>query len=144
MDDVAWGALTLSLTLLGGIWTWFAYQRRGLGAGLRGAGLTLLPLAAYLTRTLKMFGRIGDAVADWATDLVFSPRVWLGIVLVVVSGVLYVAGRTLDRRGVGAEGGRERRSKRVKGETPRAVERSSGEDDDLADIEAILRSRGIT
>lgn len=137
MDDVAWGALAAGLTLVGGIWTWFAYKRRGLGAGLRGAGLTLLPLAAYLTRTLKMFGRIGDAVADWATDLVFSPRVWLGIVLVGVSGVLYVAGRALERR----KGGKP---KKVKGESPRAVAQSSPEDDDLADIEAILRSRGIT
>ena len=97
MDDVAWGVLTFGLTLLGGIWTWFAYQRRGLAAGLRGAGLTLLPLAAYFTKTLKMFGRIVDAVGDWATDLVFSPRVWVGVVLAGVAGVLYVAGRALER-----------------------------------------------
>ena len=140
MDDVAWGALTLGLTLLGGIWTWFAYKRRGLGAGLRGAGLTLLPLAAYLTRTLKMFGRIGDAVADWAADLVFSPRVWIGIVVAGVAGVLYVAGRALDQR----KGVREGKPKKVQGESPKAMNAPAGEDDDLADIEAILRSRGIT
>ncbi len=140
MDDVAWGALTLGLTLLGGIWTWFAYKRRGLGAGLRGAGLTLLPLAAYLTRTLKMFGRIGDAVADWAADLVFSPRVWIGVVVAGVAGVLYVAGRALETR----KGVPEGKPKKVKGESPKAMNAPAGEDDDLADIEAILRSRGIT
>jgi hypothetical protein len=140
VDDVAWGALTLGLTLLGGIWTWFAYKKRGLGAGLRGAGLTLLPLAAYLTRTLKMFGRIGDAVADWATDLVFSPRVWIGVILAGVAGVLYVTGRAIERR----KGPREGKPKQVRGEQPRAVAGASSEDDDLADIEAILRSRGIT
>ena len=140
MDDVAWGALTLGLTLLGGVYTWFAYKRRGLGAGLRGAGLTLLPLAAYLTKTLEMFGEIAGSVADWATDLVFSPRVWLGVVVAGVAGVLYVAGRALERR----KGPREGKPKRVKGESPKAVGAPADEDDDLADIEAILRSRGIT
>lgn len=140
MDDVAWGVLTFGLTLLGGIWTWFAYQRRGLAAGLRGAGLTLLPLAAYFTKTLKMFGRIVDAVGDWATDLVFSPRVWVGVVLAGVAGVLYVTGRALERR----NGPRRAKPKQVKGESPRAVEAPTGEDAEMADIEAILRSRGIT
>jgi len=137
VDEVAWGALTVGLTLLGGIYTWFAYKRRGIGAGLRGAGLTLLPLAAYLTKTLEMFGEIADAVADWAVDLVFSPRVWLGLVVVGVSGVLFVVSGWLGRR-------RDGKPKQVKGEQPRAVGGASGEDDDLADIEAILRSRGIT
>ena len=140
MDDVAWGVLTLGLTLLGGIWTWFAYKRRGLAAGLRGAGLTLLPLAAYLTKTLQMFSRIADAVTDWAANLVFSPRVWLGVVLAGVAVLLYVAGRALDRR----KGSRADKPKQVKGEKPRAVGGATDEDDDMADIEAILRSRGIT
>ena len=33
MDEAAWGALALTLTLLGGIYTWVSYQRRGLAAG---------------------------------------------------------------------------------------------------------------
>ena len=137
MDDVAWGALAVALTVLGGIYTWFAYRRRGLAAGMRGAAFTLLPLAAYLTKTLEMFGEIADAVADWGVALVFSPRVWLGLVVVGVSGVLFVVSGWLGRR-------RDGKPKQVKGERPRAVGGASGEDDDLADIEAILRSRGIT
>jgi hypothetical protein len=141
VDDVAWGVLTLGLTLLGGIYTWFAFKRRGLAAGLRGAGLTLLPLAAYLTKTLQMFSRIADAITDWAADLVFSPRVWLGVVVAGAAVVLYVAGRALDRR----KGSRGGKPKQVKGETPRAVGgTTTDDDDDMADIEAILRSRGIT
>ncbi|MDP2774107.1 MAG: hypothetical protein Q8O61_11185, partial [Nocardioides sp.] len=89
MDDVTWAALALTLTLLGGIWTWLAYQRRGLPAALKGAGLTLLPLAAYLTKTLQMLTEVGDAVADWATTLVFSPVVWVGVVLGGAAVVLF-------------------------------------------------------
>ena len=95
MDDVSWGALALALTLVGGTYTWYAYQRRGLGAGARGAAITLLPLAAYLTKTLRMFTRIADAIGDWATSLVFSPAVWLGI---VVAGSVGAALRRLAGR----------------------------------------------
>ena len=137
MDDVAWGALALSLTLLGGIWTWFAYRRRGFAAGLRGAAFTLLPLAAYLTKTLQMLGEIGDAVADWATSLVFSPQVWLGIVIAGVAGVLFVVSGWLGGR-------RDDTPKQVRAGKAEAVEGSAIVDDDMADIEAILRNRGIT
>lgn len=154
MDDVAWGALALSLTLVGGIYTYVAYQRRGLAAGLRGAALTMLPLAAYLTDTLRMFTRIGDAVGDWATGLAFSPAVWLGVIVTGLSVLLFGAARVVDRRrpaAVEAPGaGSSRRARR-------AVERSSDAtgptapaapappvDDDLAEIEAILRKRGIS
>ena len=74
MDDVTWGALALVLTMLGGFYTWWAYRNRGATPALRALALTLLPAAAWLTGTLKMFTRIVDAVVDWATDLVFSPR----------------------------------------------------------------------
>jgi hypothetical protein len=139
VDDVAWGALAVALTVLGGIWTWFAYRKRGFAAGMRGAAFTLLPIAAYLTKTLQMFGEIGDAVADWATALVFSPRVWLGIVVAGVAGVLFVVSGWLGAR-------RGDRPRKVKGgDRPREVGGSApAADDDLADIEAILKSRGIT
>jgi hypothetical protein len=137
VDDVAWGALALSLTLLGGIWTWFAYRRRGFAAGLRGAAFTLLPLAAYLTKTLQMLGEVGDAVADWATSLVFSPQVWLGIVIAGVAGVLFVVSGWLGGR-------RDDTPKQVRGKKTEAVEGSAIVDDDMADIEAILRKRGIS
>jgi len=137
VDDVAWGALALSLTLLGGIWTWFAYRRRGFAAGLRGAAFTLLPLAAYLTKTLQMLGEIGDAVADWAASLVFSPQVWLGVVIAGVAAVLFVVSGWLGGR-------RDDPPKQVRAKKAEAVEGSAIVDDDMADIEAILRNRGIT
>jgi hypothetical protein len=149
MDDVTWAVLTVSLTVLGGIYTWFAYQRRGLAAGLKGAGITMLPLAAYLTKTLQMFSEIVDAVADWAVSLVFSPAVWLGVVLAGLGVVLFGAGRLLDGRGKGEKKG-EKKPRRTKsgdaGELPPGAKPRSEPvvDDDLADIEAILKKRGIT
>src|SRR6478735_2287654 len=88
VDDAAWAALTLSLTVAGGIWTWFAFRNRGLASGMRALGFTLLPLAAYLTKTLQMFTGIASEIGDWASHLVFSPVVWMGIVLAGVSVVL--------------------------------------------------------
>ncbi len=149
MDDVSYGALALALTLVGAVYTWFAYQRRGLGAGLKGAGLTLLPIAAYLTRTLRMFGEIADAVGDWAARLVFSPVVWIGVVVAGVAVVLFGAGRVVEARGGGAPKARTKKPKvrgpeQLETPAPAAGRAPASVDDDLADIEALLKSRGIT
>lgn len=147
VDDVTWGVLTVALTLLGGIWTWYAYQRRGLAAALKGAGITLLPLAAYFTKTLRMFTRIGDAIADWATSLVFSPLVWLGVIITGVAAVLFGAGRMLEQRSGAPQprGKKPKFKKQREALAPGSPQRGEPAiDDDLADIEALLRKRGIT
>jgi len=148
VDEVTWGALTLTLTAIGAVWTWFAFRRRGLASGLRGAAFTLLPPAAFLTGTLEMFTEIGGSVADWATHLVFSPVVWLGIVLAGVSVVLFGVSGAIRKRQLGssekAEPG-EVASPGRKGEL--GTSKRKGEpaiDDEMAEIEAILRKRGIT
>jgi hypothetical protein len=145
MDDVTWAVLTISLTAVGGIYTWFAYQRRGLAAGLKGAGITVLPLAAYLTKTLQMFTKMVDAVADWATSLVFNPAVWLGVILAGVGVVLFGAGRFLDGRR-GDDPRPSRRKSKPQGELPagRAPRSQPAIDDDMAEIEALLKKRGIS
>ncbi len=147
MDEVTWAALTVTLTAVAAVWTWFAFRRRGVAAGLRGTAFTLLPPAAFLTGTLEMFTEIGGSVADWATHLVLSPVVWLGLVLAGVSAVLFVlSGALRSRKGSDAEPRRD-----LPADAPAAGQLGAsgrkGEpatDDDLADIEAILRKRGIT
>ena len=151
MDEVTWAALTAVLTALGAAWTWYAFRHRGAASGLRGAGLTLLPPAAYLTGTLEMFTEIGSSVADWATHLVLSPIVWAGIVLAGLS-VLLLGGSAMLRerereRGATSSGGSPRATTgsddrpALGGTTPR---NEPVIDEDLADIEAILKRRGIT
>lgn len=143
MDDVGFGALALALTLVGGTYTWWAYRHRGLAPALRGAALTLLPPAFWLTDTLRMLTRVVDAVGDWATGLVFDVTTWLGVVLAGVSVLLLGASRFVDRR----RGGREAAAPDAA--DPLAVRRAGkaepaiADDDDLAEVEAILRRRGI-
>ncbi|MCW2791299.1 MAG: hypothetical protein JWO76_397 [Nocardioides sp.] len=149
MDDVTWGALTLTLTLLGAIWTWVAYQRRGVTSGLRALAFTLLPLAAYLTKTLQMFTKIVDAVATWATNLVFNPFVWAGVVLAGLSVVLftvsgYLRSRELGRSRPSGETGSKPAPASRKELPPAAGRGGPAIDDDMAEIEALLRKRGIT
>lgn len=152
MDDASWLAWTATLTVLGAAWAVYAFRNRGAASGLRGAGLALLPAAAYLTGTLRMFTQIGSAVTDWATHLVFSPKVWVGVVLAGLAALCLFVSGVLRERGVGVAGApskRRRRSRTTDGE-PRAMERGrpqKGEpaiDDDLAEIEAILKKRGIS
>ncbi|HEY3014014.1 MAG TPA: hypothetical protein VGJ41_02830 [Nocardioides sp.] len=150
MDGFSWGALALALTLFGGAYTWWAYRRRGVTAAVRGLALTLLPPAAWMTGTLKMFGRIVDAVVDWATHLVFSPVVWAGVVLFGVSVVLFGASGFLRRRGLGGSTSTTDAPAGVPADRPAAgqLNRPSKPkpaiDDDLSDIEAILKRRGIS
>lgn len=146
MDEATWLALTAVLTALGGTWTFFAWRNRGAAAGLRGAAITLLFPALFLTDTLEMLVEIGSSVADWATGLVFSPVVWTGIALFGVSVVLFGASRFLDSRTPGSGSAPQ---------TPAAPAGKQGAalpptrpaapaiDDDLADIEELLRRRGI-
>ncbi|ABL81961.1 MULTISPECIES: hypothetical protein [unclassified Nocardioides] len=148
MDDASWAALTLSLTVLGAIWTWLSFRRRGLASGLRALAFTLLPVAAYLTKTLRMFTRIADAIGDWALNLAWNPTVWAGIVVAGVSGVLFVVSGAMRARQLG--GRRDKRDdapravaapKRARGSAPVVDDAVDGE---LAEIEALLRKRGIS
>ncbi|WP_345522849.1 hypothetical protein [Nocardioides conyzicola] len=140
MDDAAWAALTLSLTVAGGIWTWFAFRNRGLASGLRGLGFTLLPLAAYLTKTLQMFTGIAGEIGDWASNVAWSPVVWTGIVLAGVAVLLIGVSGRIRAREVGP-------TAEAKGLPPAGPGRKGrpalAEDGDMADIEALLRKRGI-
>jgi hypothetical protein len=147
LDDAAWLALTAVLTVLGALWTVRAARRGGTPAALRGVAITLIPPAALLTGTLRLGTRVVDATVDWATGIVFNPLMWLGISLAGLSALLFViSGRMTARRGVAAGGGTDAvTGKQTKQELgPSRGRGAPAIDDDLADIEALLKKRGIT
>lgn len=151
MEGTTWAALTASLTIVGAIWTWIAFRRRGAANGLRALGFTLLPAAAWLTGTLEMVVDIAGSVTDWATSLVFDVRTWAGVGLAGLALLLWVvSGFIRDRQlARGQAAGRARKDgsqRRGAGELPAATPPRGGKpvvDDDMADIEAMLRKRGI-
>jgi hypothetical protein len=160
VEGTTWAALTAALTVAGAIWTWIAFRRRGAANGLRALGFTLLPAAAWLTGTLEMVVEIAGSVTDWATSLVFDVRTWVGVGLAGLAVVLWVvSGFIRDRqlaRGQAAGSGAEGSGKAGGGTTtgrrealPEASSTRSGPtsraavDDEMADIEALLRKRGI-
>src|SRR5262249_23495970 len=77
-------------TPAGLIISFFVWRRRGVAAGLRGVAWSLLPLAAYLIGAIELLWRFGTAIGNFAASFVFSPKVWAGIIVVIVSVVLFV------------------------------------------------------
>jgi hypothetical protein len=144
VNDVSWGALALSLTVLGGIYTWWALRHRGVTAAVRGAGLTLLPLAAWMTGLLSVFGDVVDTFSNWFAHLIFSPRVWLGMIVFFVAFVLVGAANVVSRR----VDPKPRRTAKRGGDQPKAVRKTTPHDplidDEMAEIQAILKKRGIS
>ncbi len=143
MDDVSRGALALSLTVLGGIYTWWALRHRGVTAAVRAAGITLLPIAAWMTGLLEVFGDVADTFTHWFTRLVFSPTVWLGVIIFVVAIVL-IGGANIVSRRVDPKPSKAQR----KAGKPKAVAATTHPDplidDEMAEIQAILKKRGIS
>ena len=146
IDSTTWAALALVLTIIGAALSWMAWRRRGLAAGVRGLAWTLIPVAAWLTGTLKLAANIVDDVASWATRLVFSPTVWLGIIVAGGSVVLFVVSGLMRARGIGVRD----QPGEVRADEPRPVtsrkqakRRHPDDLEDMDDIEAILKKHGI-
>lgn len=146
VDAVTWQALGLALTVVGLLVSVVVWRRRGATSGLRAVAWSLLPLAAGLTGVLRLLWEIGLDVAGWAVRVVLSPIVWLGVVVAGVALVLFVVSGVLRARGVGRRRGREgaaRKPEVTSTGTPTAKPVAE-EDDDLADVQAILKRHGIS
>lgn len=151
--NAAWLALGLVLSSVLTVAAVVALRRRGVRPALFLAGLALLPMAGYLTGTLRLVGVIVDQVAGYVVGFAFSPKVWLGVALAGLGLLLMATASTMKRRGIAAPA-RRRRSAEPTGAPARAPSPSrarkeslgSGAADsgDLDDIEAILRKHGIS
>jgi hypothetical protein len=167
-NQFAWLPLAAGLTGLGLVLSYFVFRRRGLRAGLRGVAWSLLPLAAYLTGSIKMIWQIASAITGFATSFIFSPEKWIGVSVAGLAFVLFVVTGVLRRPGKGeVDGGRGsgvestgKAGRAAKGASPakaapaekkqqaiaprRSKPAASGDDDDFSEVEKILRSRGIS
>lgn len=152
-DATTWQAIGITLTVVGVVLSFLAYRSRGAAAGLRGLAWSLIPLAAAMTGLLRVVFEVGEAVSSWAVRLVFSPVVWTGVVVAGVSASLFVVSGLLRRRGGGGRPSRaERKAQRQEqkavtstGQPPATrAGKPAAQDDDMADIEAILKKHGIS
>ena len=168
-NAIAWLPLCAGLTGLGLVASWFAYRRRGLGSGLRGVAWSLLPLAIYLTGSIEMFWKIGTAIGDFAASFVLSPKVWSGVGVAALAAVLFVVSGPAKRRrrrktaaeadgtrpvaaaepAAGGEPGQDkatgsRRARKSLEPAPARAAKNGPADDDMREVEEILRRRGIS
>lgn len=140
-DAVVWLLPALAATGVLAVLTVWRWRRRGAGVGLRWSGLTLVPLALYFTGLWRLTWNVLFDITSWVTGFVFHPTTWVGVVL----GVAAVALIVLPRRVARAFGGSSAPPPATRPAARRQVgaRAGSGDDDDLAEVTAILRQRGI-
>ena len=97
-SSIFWLPVCAVLSGIGLGLTYYFGRRRGIRAMLRGAAWSLIPIAVYLTGSIEMLWKIGDAIGKYASAFVFSPVKWAGI---GVAGLIVALFLTT--------GGRERR-----------------------------------
>lgn len=164
-SDVVLLPLCIGLALIGVIVAGVAWRKGSRGRVVQGVGIALAPIALYLTGLLRLLWDGVVAVVGWATSIIFSPSMWLGISLLGLCVVLWVVGGVLVRRTAGkadpavgaagakpAVGGRtssaaatstKASTKAAKGKAPSKGKALADIDPELAEIEAILKDRGI-
>jgi hypothetical protein len=183
-NSIFWLPICAVLTALGLVLSYYVGRRRGNNrAMLRGAAWSLIPIAAYLTGSVTMFWKIGDAIGNFATGFAFSPVKWAGIAVAGFAAILFAATGGRQRRKAAklkASERAERKKSAAAGSQPglapakstsalpsadtadaatlavarkaepaktapakRQGKGSASADDDMRDIEEILRKRGI-
>ena len=156
--------LAAGLTLLGVLVAVLAFRRGRRGRLLQGLAVALLPAALYLTGLLGLVWDAVVAVVRWAGSNVFDLGAWIGFGVLAVCVVLWVVGGVVARRSPSAKELRAARAEKAaakgRGQVAAAPAARPGkaptttgtatkkaqpapQDDDMAEIEALLKSRGI-
>jgi hypothetical protein len=162
------GAICVAVTVVGLGLSWRLWRKSGATRGIRGVAWSLLPLAAYLTGAVGLLGRLVNAIVRFAGGFVFSPKSWAGVIVVGVAVLLFLTSGGLpllnwrkarERRKAAAAASRDsdsraavpaaRRRGGAQAADPPAVGAPAAQgpagagDDDLSDVQEILRRRGI-
>ena len=167
-SDVVLLPLCIGLALIGVIVAGVAWRKGSRGRVVQGIGLALAPIALYFTGLLRLIWDAVVALGSWATSIVFSPSMWFGISLLGLCVVLWVVGGLLTRRAVTKRGtapaaaagtrpavgtgSTPAKVPTTKAATPKSATPKSAKgkapaqevDPEMAEIEAILKNRGIS
>ena len=141
--------LCVGLTLLGVIATGIAWRRGNKGRVIQGIGLALAPIALYFSGLLRLLWDAIVAFGTWASKIIFSPAVWFGLSLLGLCIVLWVVGGLIARRTSGAKSKEVSATQSTANALP--AKKGAGKagrsqppiDEEMAEIEALLKSRGI-
>jgi hypothetical protein len=146
------GGICVAVSAAGLILSFLIWRRKGAVRGMRAVAWSLIPLVIYLTNAVLLVGRIVNAIVRFAGSFVFSPKSWAGVIVLAVAVVLFLVSGGLPL--MNWRKGRERRragqaetTAKPKAGGPPAVAAprrgTPAPDDDLSDVEEILRQRGI-
>lgn len=143
--------LCVGLALLGVIATGIAWRRGNKGRVIQGIGLALAPIALYFSGLLRLLWDAIVAFGTWASKIILSPAVWFGLSLLGLCVVLWVVGGLLARRSTSAKSKEVSAESSGSGLPAKKSGKTSGKtgqseppiDEELAEIEALLKSRGI-
>ena len=148
--------LAAGLTLLGLLVAILAGRRGNKGRMVQGIGLALAPVALYFSGLLRLLWDGVVAVVDWAAGVILSPAVWFGLSLLALCIVAWVVGGFIarrtpkrtraDRKAAAAPAGGTKAVAAGSGRSPSGqanARQAPAQDDDMAEIEALLKSRGI-
>jgi len=131
-DWIWWLPWTAALSAVGLVAAWRSWRRSDRAATVRRLGWALAPWSVLLLGLYGLVWRIGSAAAGWVTRFGFDPTAWLGVGTGLIATTLILLGRRLGRRAVDSR------------PPPREVAQSrEPAGDEFAEIEALLRKRGI-
>jgi hypothetical protein len=133
-NDVVWLPNALIMTALLGAFAVWRWRSKGPLIGLRWVGVAMLPLALYAIGLFQLAWSVGHAVSRFLTGFVFRPSVWIGLLVAVIALVLIVLPSKVAGR-VGADG--------AKGTKALPASKKRGGDDDMTEIEDILKKHGL-
>lgn len=160
--STAAGPVCIAVTVVGLFLSYLVWRRKGARSGMRGIAWSLLPTAAWATHSVHLIGQIGSAIVKFAQSFVFSAEAWAGVILIAVAVVLFLVsggipmlqrggksrkavgrGERSADRGLGEQGTQRGEKAAIEPAAKKRPAKKTAADDDLGDIEQILRRRGI-